>query len=406
MKLPYSRSLVIMLPLGFSSGLPLALTGTTLQAWLSTAGINIKTIGIFSLVGIPYAIKFIWSPLMDRFRMPWLDRRRGWIITAQALLVLGLAFMATLSPAQNQLEIGTMAMLVAFLSASQDIAIDAYRTELLRAEERGLGVAMTVTGYRISMLVSGALALILADHAGWMKTYLMMAACMAACMAATVISPRPEDQDILPRDIKEAVTGPLGEFFSRQNAMAFILLIVFYKLGDAIAGSLTTAFLIRGPGFSPSEVGAVNKAFGLISTMAGAFLGGWIMKRAGLFRSLLYFGCLQAVSNLGFTALALAGKSHILLIASVAFENMASGMGTAAFVALIMTLCNKEYTATQYALLSAISSVGRVAAGPPSGLMAAMTGWPWFFFLAACASMPGLLLLLWMKDGILDMENQ
>ncbi|MGB9712562.1 MAG: AmpG family muropeptide MFS transporter, partial [Dissulfurimicrobium sp.] len=302
---PFNKRIAIMLPFGFSSGLPLALTGATLQAWLATSAVDIKTIGLFSLAGLPYAIKFLWSPIMDRFSIPWLGRRRGWIFLAQILLSIGLAFMATLSPAENQMVMGWTAFIIAFLSASQDIAIDAYRADVLRQEERGLGVAMTVTGYRIAMLVSGALALILSDRIGWMNTYRVMAAFMAVSIIITISSPKTDGETRPPRDINEAIAGPLKEFFSRRNALFFILFIILYKLPDAFASSLITAFLIKGPGFSPTEVGTVNKALGLASTMAGAFLGGWLMRRMGLFRSLLYFGVFQAISSLWFTALAI-----------------------------------------------------------------------------------------------------
>lgn len=394
-----------MLPLGFSSGLPLALTGATLQAWLATTSIDIKTIGIFSLAGLPYAIKFIWSPVMDRFSIPWLGRRKGWIIITQLLLVVSIIYMASLSPAASPMTMGVAAMFVAFLSASQDIAIDAYRADVLMPKERGLGVAMAVTGYRIAMLVSGALALILSDRIGWTKTYQLMAIIMALSIIATLLCPGANGEARHPRDMKEAVAGPLREFFSRRYALLFILFIILYKLPDAFAGSLTTAFLIKGPGFSPTEVGAVNKALGLASTMAGAFLGGWLMRRLGLFRSLLYFGVFQAGSSLGFTALAIAGRSYPLLIASVTIENLSSGMGTAAFVSLMMALCNKDFTATQYAMLSAVSAMGRIFAGPPSGFLADILGWPWFFIFSACVALPGLLLLLIMKKGVLTLED-
>ncbi|UKL13725.1 AmpG family muropeptide MFS transporter [Dissulfurimicrobium hydrothermale] len=402
---PFNKRIAIMLPFGFSSGLPLALTGATLQAWLATSAVDIKTIGLFSLAGLPYAIKFLWSPIMDRFSIPWLGRRRGWIFLAQILLSIGLAFMATLSPAENQMVMGWTAFIIAFLSASQDIAIDAYRADVLRQEERGLGVAMTVTGYRIAMLVSGALALILSDRIGWMNTYRVMAAFMAVSIIITISSPKTDGETRPPRDINEAIAGPLKEFFSRRNALFFILFIILYKLPDAFASSLITAFLIKGPGFSPTEVGTVNKALGLASTMAGAFLGGWLMRRMGLFRSLLYFGVFQAISSLWFTALAIAGKSYPLLITSVTLENLSSGMGTAAFVSLMMALCNRNFTATQYALLSAVSATGRIFAGPPSGFLAGILSWPWFFIFSACVALPGLLLLLIMKKGILALER-
>jgi MFS transporter, PAT family, beta-lactamase induction signal transducer AmpG len=400
-----NRRVGVMLPLGFASGLPLALTAGTLQAWLTTAGVDLRTIGILTLVGLPYTLKFLWAPVMDRFVPPWLGRRRGWMIAAQLGLLAGIAAMAESGQGSLSWVLGGLALLVAFLSASQDIAFDAYRADLLRPAERGLGAATSVTGYRIGMLVSGALALILSDRMGWYSTYLLMACLMSVGIISTLLGPEPDVAVSTPKSLEEAIVGPLEQFFSRSLAPALLLLLVLYKIGDAFAGSLTTAFLIRGVGFSPTDVGMANKALGLIVTIIGALAGGALMTRMQLFNSLLVFGILQAVSNLSFMVLAAVGKSYPTMIAAVAFENLAGGMGTAAFVALMMALCDHRYTATQYALFSAIAAVGRVLVGPPSGYLVEAVGWQTFFFLTFLAALPGLVLLWWLREHVSNVGN-
>ena len=382
-----------MLPLGFASGLPLALTAGTLQAWLTVTGVDLRTIGIVTLVGLPYTLKFLWSPLMDRFVPPWLGRRRGWMIATQLALIAGIAAMAVTGPADAIWALSVLAIAVAFLSASQDIAFDAYRADVLLAPERGIGAGVSVIGYRIAMLISGAVALILSDHIGWQSTYLLMAGLMFIGVATTLFSPEPSSAITPPRTLSEAVWGPIREFFSRSPALGLLLLIILYKVGDAFAGTLTTAFLIRGMGFSPTEVGVVNKGMGLLATLLGALAGGAFMVRMGLFRALLLFGSLQAVSNLSFMVLAWTGKSYVVMVSAVAFENLSGGMGTAAFVALLMSLCDHRYTATQFALLSALAALGRVFVGPPSGYLVETVGWVVFFFITFLAALPGLGLL-------------
>ncbi len=399
-----SRRLAVMLPMGLASGLPLALTGGTLQAWLTVDGVDIRTIGLFSLVGIPYTLKFLWSPVMDHFSVPWLGRRRGWILFTQGILTAGITAMALTSPAKTPLAMAYLALIVAFSSASQDIVIDAYRTDLLKEKERGLGVAFSVTGYRIAMLISGALALILSDHIGWRDTYLLMAGIMALGMLGTLIGPKTESSSV-PKDMTEAIIGPLKEFFSRPAAISMLVLVVLYKLGDAFAGTLTTAFLIRGVGFSPADVGTINKGFGLLATLMGALVGGSLMTKMGLFGALMLFGLLQAVSNLSFMVLAWIGKSYCAMIAAVGIENISGGMGTAAFVTFLMALCDHRFTATQYALLSALASLGRVFMGPPSGFLVRWVGWPEFFFITTLTALPGLLLLWWMRRQIYSLER-
>ena len=400
-----NRRLAIMFPMGFASGLPLALSGGTLQAWLTTAGVDIKTIGLFSMVAIPYTFKFIWSPLMDSIYIPVLGRRRGWIFLCQTLLAILCASMALLNPSHHTALIAMAALLLAFFSASQDIVIDAYRTDILKERERGLGVGLTVTGYRMAMLVSGALALILADHIGWKHTYLTMALIMAITTCFTLIAPEPEKGQFRPPNLYEAVVAPLKDLFAREAMWLMLLLIVLYKLGDAFAGTLTTAFLIRGAGFTPTDVGTINKGLGLLATIAGAMTGGALMTRMGLFRSLMLFGVLQAISNLAFMALAMVGKNYLMMIFAVGLENICGGMGTAAFVSLLMALCNVQFSATQYALLSALASIGRVFVGPPSGFLVDALGWTTFFFVTFLTALPGLFLLFYLRKQIIELDR-
>lgn len=400
-----SPRVAAVLFLGFASGLPLALSAGTLQAWMTVAGVDIKTIGLFSLVGLPYTVKFLWAPLMDRYAPAFLGRRRGWVALTQLALIGVIAAMGAMDPTRSPLALAALALLLAFASASQDIVVDAYRTDVLREQERGLGAAVSVLGYRLALLVSGALALILSDQIGWRSTYWLMAGLMAIGILAALLGPEPEQAVRPPRTLAEAVVGPLREFFARPEAVVMLALIVLYKLGDAFAGSLTTAFLIRGVGFTPTDVGAINKGLGLIATIVGALFGGGLMVRLGLYRSLLAFGMLQAVSNLSFMVLAWAGKSYALMVIAVAFENIAGGMGTAAFVALLMALCDHRFSATQFALLSALAAIGRVFVGPPSGLLVDAVGWVWFFFCTFLVALPGLLLLWRLQRRVCELEH-
>ena len=404
------RNLAAILLLAFSSGLPLALTGFTLQAWMTVEGVDLSTIGIFTLVGIPYTWKFLWSPTMDRFVPPFLGRRRGWLLVTQVALAVLIAVLGSLSPREDLGVIAMLAVAVAFTSASQDIVFDAYRTDVAAPGQRGIAGGLTVTGYRTAMLVSGTLALLFAAGSGWIPalgwhdTYYLMAALMGVGLVATLFGREPVTPAPPPRSLREAFTEPLREFLSRPGAGWLLVLLVLYKLGDAFALSLTTPFLLRGPGFSLDEIAYVYKGMGLAATIAGALFGGGVMVRLGLYRSLLFFGILQAVSNLSFMALALAGKSFWLMVLAVGFENFAGGMGTAAFVALLMALCDHRFTATQYALLSALASFGRVYVGPVAGFATSPQylglSWPVFYFLSFLMGLPGLGLLAWRRPSI------
>jgi len=402
-----SRRVAVMLLLGFSSGLPLALTTGTLQAWATADGLDIRTIGFLTLVGSAYTLKFLWAPLMDRFVPPLLGRRRGWMLVTQCLLIAAIATMGAFSPARAIVALALVAVIVAFCSASQDIAFDAYRTDVLRKEERGAGAAVSVLGYRLAMLVSGGLALVLADsYLGWQATYWLMAALMLIGVTATWFAAEPEVEVRPPRTLGEAVTGPLKDFFSREGALLALLVIVLYKLGDAFAGSLTTAFLIRGAGFSVTEVGAINKILGLVATIVGALAGGALMTRLSLYGALMLFGILQAVTNLGFWFLAVTPKAYWSMATVVGLENLCGGMGTAAFVAFLMALCRVRYSATQFALLSALAAVGRTyLAGPLSGVMVEAFGWPAFFVCTFVIALPGLALLWWQREQVRALDQ-
>jgi MFS transporter, PAT family, beta-lactamase induction signal transducer AmpG len=509
-RLAAAHRLVVVTVLGFASGLPLALTGQAMQAWLSMEGLDVATIGFLSLVGLPYTFKFLWAPLMDRFELPWLGRRRGWLVLTQLALAGVLLALSATSPSGATQVFSLLAVAVAFVSASQDVVIDAYRTDLLPASERGLGSSLNVLGYRLAMILSGGIALIWTDpnQGGgwtWPTVYRLMAGLMvvaavlsalllprlaplpaaaprsaarndlvgfvavvaavalgyvltdrlAAPLAHWLVSPLfagstlpPALQgrwaDLLALLFGIAITFPLAagaarrarfdtllsglsNYFSQPGAGAFLAVIVLYKLGDAFAGSLMTPFLLKSMAFSPAEVGVVNKVFGLWLTIGGALLGGALMLKIGLWRALLLFGILQMASNLGFWWLAESGKGlwpgltipafdwgfvqlaqatpvdgGLLMV--IAFENLSGGMGTAAFVAFLMSLCNQRFTATQYALLSAFASVGRVWVGPLAGVLAESIGWAAFFIVSTVAALPALLMLWWLRAPVRALE--
>jgi len=401
-----SQRVLPLLVLGFASGLPLALTSGTLQAWATVEQVSLQNIGFLTLVGTAYTLKFLWAPFIDRWAPPWLGRRRSWVFLTQWLLAASIAAMGLFSPSAELHVLALLAVWVAFLSATQDIAFDAYSTDVLRHDERAAGAALKVMGYRLAMVVSGGLALIIADQwLGWGAMYMLMGGLMALASLATLWSPEPEQAAVAPRRLREAVVEPLREFFSRRGAWLILLLIVFYKLGDAFAGALSTTFLLRGAGFDVTEVGLVNKVFGLAATIIGALAGGALMARVGLYRALMWFGVLQAVSNLGYWALAITPPYLISMASVVALENLCGGLGTAAFVALLMGLCEARFSATQFALLSALSAVGRTyLAGPLTPVMVGWLGWPEFFLGTVLIALPGLWLLWLMRDLIRGLD--
>jgi PAT family beta-lactamase induction signal transducer AmpG len=388
-----SRRIFFVLLLGFSSGIPLALTGSTLQAWMASEGVDLAVIGVFSLVGLPYAVKFLWAPVMDRFIPPFLGRRRGWMLVTQAALFLTVAAMAFAEPNVAPGLLAVLSLLVAFASASQDIVVDAWRTEVLAPEELGPGAGVHILGYRVAMLTSGAIALILADRIPWRIVYLLMAGSLAIGIGASLLAPEPEIPGKPPRSLKEAVVEPFLEFFARPGAIVILLFIVFYKLDVVMAMALTTPFLLE-LGFTKTDIGAVTKGLGMAATVAGTLAGGAVVARSGMKASLWIFGVLQSVSTLTFYALARLGHHYPMMVAAIGIENLCSGMGTAAYAAFLMSLCDKRFTATQYALLTGLMAVTRVFAGAPSGVLAKAYGWEAYFVVCALAAIPGLLLLL------------
>ncbi len=394
-----NRRILTVLFFGFSSGLPFALTASTLQAWLTVSGVGIVSIGLFSLVGQPYVYKFIWAPLFDRYIPPFLGRRRGWILVLQFALVCSIATMAYIKPNINPMLMAVLALLTAFFSSSQDIVINAYTTDILEKNERGIGAAMTVTGWRIAILFSGAIALVIASYIGWRDTYLIMSAIMLICIFATFFAPEPAFENH-PVTLYAAVIEPLTEFIFRSGAIWILVFIVLYKLGDAFTVSLSTTFLLRGVHFNLIDVATVNKFGALIATIVGSVLGGLLLPRLKIFWSLFIFGFLQMFSSLLYMWLAIIGKQYFLMVVAVVSENFFTGMSSVAFVAFIMILCNHKYTATQFALLTAVSAIGRVFVGPVAGELVYHLGWIHFYLLSFFVGVPGLALLLFMRNKL------
>ncbi|MEA3428306.1 MAG: AmpG family muropeptide MFS transporter, partial [Thermodesulfobacteriota bacterium] len=386
------RMLVTLL-MGFACGLPLLLTITVLQAWMKEEGVDLTIIGMMALVGLPYTLKFLWAPFLDRFTLPFLGRRRGWLLIAQTALLLSITGLGFTQPKENPWMLAFAAFLVTFFSASQDIVVDAYRREDLPDEELGLGSSLYINGYRIGMLLASGGGLILADHMPFSMVYLIMAACMLPGILTTIFAHEPELTAGTPETIKEAVFDPLVEYFSRHGALYILAFILLYKIGDTMASTMTIPFYLD-IGFSKTEIGAVVKLFGFWATIAGSLIGGTIMLRLGIKRSLWYFGFLQAVSTAGFAVLARIGYSVPALSAVIAFENLSSGMGTAAYVAFMASITNKRFTATQYALLSSLMGVPRVLASAPTGFLAKNIGWEAFFIACTLIAIPGMVLLL------------
>ncbi|WP_414541216.1 AmpG family muropeptide MFS transporter [Nostoc sp. CCY0012] len=389
-----SRKMAALLLLGFSSGLPLFLTSRTLQAWMTVENVDLTAIGLFSLVGLPYSLKFLWSPLLDRFAVPILGRRRGWLIVIQIGLLIAIALMAVQKPSQALQFLAINAVAIAFLSATQDIAADAYRTDVLEKLELGAGAAVFVLGYRVALLLTGSLALILADRISWSSVYLLMAIGMVIGIIATLFAPEPKETTP-PESLAAAVILPFGEFFQRQGVVQAFLILVFivlYKLGDSFVNNMSTPFLLQ-TGFTQTDIGAIQGGMGLIATIIGTLCGGAILSKIGLNRSLWVFGGLQAVSNLAYLLLAQAGQNYQGLVLTINIENFCGGLGTAAFVAFLMNMCNQRFSATQYALLSSFMAVSRDILVAPAGSLAKSTGWPLFFIISMVAAIPGLLLL-------------
>jgi PAT family beta-lactamase induction signal transducer AmpG len=378
--------------MGFSSGLPLLLVGGTLKGWLAEKGIDLKTIGFFSVVGMPYAWKFVWSPLMDRF-VPPLGRRRGWLAFSQLGVMASLILLSFVDPQKNISLMAVCALLVAFFSASQDIVVDAYRREILPDEELGLGSSLYVFGYRLAMLASNAGAFILADHISWTATYWIMAAFMFVGLATTYFAPEPDVEAPPPRSLKESVIGPLLEFFRRDSAWLILAFVVLYKIGESMASDMFNPLYIQ-LGFTKTQIGGIAKGVGFWALIVGGIAGGTLIVRFGIYHCLWAFGILQSLGLLLFSVLSEAGQSLVWLGVSVGTENLFSGMATSAYVAFMASQTNKRFTATQYALLSSLMGVPRIFFGASTGILAEHLGWTMYFVACSVFTIPGLLLLI------------
>lgn len=392
-KVIFSRRMLVALLMGFSCGLPLLLTVSLLQAWMKDEGVDLAVIGLMALVGLPYTLKFLWAPIVDRFTLPFFGRRRGWLLVVQLALMVSIVGLGRSDPVGNPWMLAFAAFMVTFFSASQDIVVDAYRREDLTDAELGLGSSLYINGYRVGMLVASGGGLILADHLPFDMVYLIMALCLLPGMLTTVLTPEPEAVAGTPKSLKEAALMPLTEYFSRNGALWILGFILLYKIGDSMATTMTTPFYLD-IGFTKSEIGTVVKLFGFWATVTGGLAGGVLMLRLGINRSLWIFGFLQAASTACFAILARVGHSVPVLTGVVTFENFSSGMGTAAFVAYMASITDKRFTATQYALLSSLMGAPRVIASAPTGYLAKFIGWQSFFIFCALIAIPGLLMLM------------
>ena len=412
------RVLIVMM-LGFSSGLPLALSGSTLLVWVSENGVSLGTIGLFTLVGTPYTLKFLWAPLVDGLNIPlltrWLGRRRGWLVFTQLLLMAAILGLALTDPARSPFYVALGALLVAAMSSTQDIVVDAFRVESLPESEQAAGMASYVAAYRIGMLVSTAGALFMvsafestgiARSSAWMWGYVAMAALVLIGTVTALAATEPEQsaraeaatssESAFTRVIHAAV-GAFSEFLMRKDAFAALAFVVLYKFTDAFSGTMTAPFVID-LGFTRNDYAAIVKGVGLAATLIGGFAGGFVARRYSLPVSLWIGGVLQAVANLSFSWLALVGVNQWALAFAITAENFTSAIGTVIFVAYLSALCkNPLHTATQYALLTALAAVGRTYLSSGAGFVAKATGWPLFFAICVVVAVPSLILLAWLQ---------
>ena len=386
----------MILLLGFSSGLPYLLTNTTLQAWMTKEGVSLTSIGLFSLVGVPYSFKFLWSPLLDRYVPPFMGRRRGWLVITQIALILAISCMFFQQPKQALQLLAVNALFIAFFSASQDISFDAYRTDVLVDEQETVaGAAISILGYRLALVITGSLALILADRLPWNLVYLFLAGLMLVGLVSTFFAPEPTKPVHAPESLVDAIILPFTDFFQNHGAVlgvSSLLFITLYKFGDSVLNNMSIPFLLQ-TGFSQTDIGVIRGGMGILATLVGTLVGGSLMIKLGIYKSLWIFGALQCLSNLGYLALSLTGQNYQLLVLSINIENFCGGMGSAAYVAYLMSLCNPNFTATQYALLSSLMAVSRDILIAPAGKIAELTGWTNFMIISIVAAIPGLLLL-------------
>jgi PAT family beta-lactamase induction signal transducer AmpG len=421
-----SQKMAAILLLGFASGLPFALTDDAFRAWMTKAQLDLRTIGWFTLVSLPYSLKFLWSPFLDRYVPPFLGRRRGWMAITQVsliavilLLAAQMTVIANLSPTQGDGGLQLLAFTalgLAFLSATQDIAIDAYRADVLEERETGAGASLSILGYRLAMLLTGWIAFNLADRITWHWVYVVMAGLLGIGLFTSIWAPEPSHRDRPPETLQQAIVAPFQEFIHRmgwKQALFTLIFIILFRLGDAMVAKMAVPFLGgKGLGFSDAEIGNIRQGMGLIATIVGTLAGGAVLSKIGINRSLWVFGSLQAISNLGYYVLAVIGKNLTTMILAINLENVCSGLATAGFLGFLISLCNPRFSATQFALLSSLMAVGRdLLAGPLAGELAqriptwlssdasvwlagaTQQGWPLFFLITLAAAIPGLLLL-------------
>jgi len=393
------KMLAIML-LGAASGYPNQMTESALQAWLKDVHVSNTTIGVMSYVALPYLLKFLWAPFIDRFPLPLLGRRRGWILFTQLAMAVAIACLALQSPAVALLPTAICALIIVFFSATQDIAFDAYRTDVALPSERGPAAAATNLGYRTAAWVASAFALLVADHFGWRLAFLILAGVMLLFCVATWRAPEPEYPQQSPRSLRESVVMPLRELLANPATATLLSVVLLFKIGDAFAQKLFTPFMLD-IGFSKTELALIVKGLFTGGALLGAVLGGIFMVRLGLLRSMLLFGVLQAVTNLLYCVLAAAGKSYPLMVVAVLIEHVAGAMGNIALVALIMALCDVRYSAFQYALLSSIALLPRYGLGYPAGWVADHGGWYTYFVVSFFMALPGLA-IVWLMRGRID----
>jgi PAT family beta-lactamase induction signal transducer AmpG len=382
---------------GLSSGIPLLLTGSTLQVWMTDMKVDIKTIGAFALVGLPYNLKFLWSPFIDRYSLPFLTRRRAWLFVSQIALMVAILLLGGSDPLSSLTMTAFMALLVSFMSATQDILIDAYRRESLTEAQMGFGLSLYSTGYRIGMLVAGAMALWMVDQFkwNWFQIYSMVAAFICFGMLATFMAPEGDDSNaFIPPTLREAIVGPFREFFKTKNVFMILAFILFYKLGDNLSGALTAPFVIE-HGYSKTEYAAAVKGVGLISLLVGGFVGAGVMARIGLNKSLWVFGVLQALAISGLVWLSGMEKNNFALALVIGTEMFTAGMAVPAFNTFVAFLTDKKFTATQYALLTSLVALPRTLISAPAGVVKEGLGsWSAYFIFCSLMTIPGLLLLM------------
>ena len=408
---PYSeKKIIISMIMGFVAGLPLLLTITLLQAWLTDVNVSKSTIGLFALIGLPYSLKFLWAPIFDRYVISPLGRRRGWLLFMQVLLIISIFLLGQSNPEINLYNVAVLSLSVTFFSASQDIIIDAYRRESLLEKEQTIGASAYVLGYRFGALAAGAGGLILADIYSYSFVYTLMSLIMLIGVVTTFFANEPKIT-AQPTTLKESIIEPFKEFFNRyqvekndiQKYVPYLILlfVLLYKVGDTMAHSLSTNFYLE-IGFSKTEIGTVVKFFGLGATLIGAFVGGVLSLKIGLYKSLIYFGVFQLIATLGFTVLFYTGDNIVMLIGVITLENLAAGMGYTAYLAFIANMTSKQFTATQFALMTALMSLPRTFLSGTSGFLVEMLDWDIYFIFCSLIAIPALLILKKIKFIIKD----